>query len=46
MYAAWPYRLVGVTKPDTLQLARDTWDTVPADRAGCVSRITRGWPTW
>ena len=25
--------MVGVTKPDTLQLARDTWDTVPADRA-------------
>jgi hypothetical protein len=33
MYAAWPYRLVGITQPDTLQLARDTWETVPADRA-------------
>ncbi len=33
MYACWPYRLAGVTKPETLQLARDTWDTVPADRA-------------
>lgn len=33
MYAAWPYRLVGVTKPETIQLARDTWETVPADRA-------------
>jgi len=33
MYAAWPYRLVGVTKPETMQLARDTWQTVPADRA-------------
>jgi hypothetical protein len=33
MYAAWPYRMVGVTKPETLQLARDTWDTVPQDRA-------------
>ncbi len=33
MYAAWPYRLVGVTRPETLQLARDTWDTVPQDRA-------------
>jgi hypothetical protein len=32
-YAAWPYRLVGVTQPHTLQLARDTWDTIPADRA-------------
>ncbi len=29
MYAAWPYRLVGVTHPETLQLARDTWATVP-----------------
>jgi len=33
MYACWPYRLVGITKPETLQLARDTWETVPADRA-------------
>ncbi len=33
MYAYWPYRLLGITKPDTLQLARDTWETVPADRA-------------
>jgi hypothetical protein len=33
MYAAWPYRLVGITRPETLQLARDTWETVPEDRA-------------
>jgi hypothetical protein len=33
MYAAWPYRLVGITQPDTLQLARDSWETVPEDRA-------------
>jgi hypothetical protein len=33
MYAFWPYRVVGVTKPETLQLARDTWNTVPEDRA-------------
>ena len=33
MYACWPYRLVGIAHPDTLQLARDTWETVPADRA-------------
>jgi hypothetical protein len=32
-YAAWPYRLVGVTQPGTVQLARDTWDTIPAERA-------------
>ena len=29
MHAAWPYRLVGVTHPETLQLARNTWATVP-----------------
>ena len=33
MYAFWPYRLAGITQPETLQLARDTWETVPADRA-------------
>ena len=33
MFAFWPYRMVGITKPDTLQLARDTWDTIPEDRA-------------
>jgi hypothetical protein len=33
MYAFWPYRFVGITQPDTLQLARDTWETIPADRA-------------
>ena len=33
MYAYWPYRLVGVTRPETLQLGRDTWDTIPEDRA-------------
>ncbi len=33
MYAYWPYRMVGVTKPETMQLARDTWETIPADRA-------------
>jgi hypothetical protein len=33
MYAVWPYRMVGVTKPETLQLARDTWETIPVDRA-------------
>ena len=33
MYAYWPYRLAGITRPDTLQLARDTWETIPEDRA-------------
>jgi hypothetical protein len=42
MYAAWPYRLVGVTRPDTIQLARDTWDTVPENRAR-VSKLDYSW---
>ena len=33
MYSYWPYRRIGITKPDTLKLARDTWDTIPEDRA-------------
>lgn len=28
LYAAWPYRLVGVTRPETLAMARDTWFTL------------------
>jgi hypothetical protein len=42
MYAAWPYRMVGVTKPETMQLARDTWETVPADRA-CLCKQDYSW---
>ena len=38
MYAFWPYRWVGVTRPDTLQLARDTWKSVPKDRRRCVEQ--------
>ena len=33
MYAAWPYRLIGITRPESLQLARDSWETVPEERA-------------
>ncbi|MGD0130297.1 MAG: hypothetical protein ABSF46_33695 [Terriglobia bacterium] len=33
LYAAWPFRLVGVTQPNKLTLARDTRDTIPAYRA-------------
>ena len=33
MYAMWPYRQAGVTRPETIQLSRDTWDTIPEDRA-------------
>jgi hypothetical protein len=32
-YAGWPYRRVGITRPDTIQLLRDTWDTIPEGRA-------------
>jgi hypothetical protein len=32
-YAAWPYRRVGITRPDTIQILRDTWDTIPEARA-------------
>jgi hypothetical protein len=32
-YAVWPYRRIGITRPDSIQLGRDSWDTVPADRA-------------
>ncbi len=36
MYSFWPYRFFGVTQPDTLQLARDTWDTIPKERMRCI----------
>jgi len=38
MFAAWPYRMMGVTKPETLQLARDTWETIPPERAKYCKR--------
>jgi hypothetical protein len=55
MYAYWPYRFAGITQPETLPLARDTWDTVPADRAklckqdfswmaNLVNMAALGWP--
>ena len=33
LYAVWPYRLVGVTVPGTVELGRATWDLLPPDRA-------------
>lgn len=36
MYSFWPYRFFGVTRPDTLQIARNTWDTVPLLRRRCI----------
>lgn len=32
LYAAWPYRLVGVTQPATLTLARVTWNLLDEPR--------------
>lgn len=31
-YAVWPYRLVGVTHPATIPMARATWDHLPPER--------------
>ncbi len=45
LYAAWPYRLVGVTLPSTLTLARDTWNTIPADRARLCKQDLSWMPT-
>jgi len=45
MYACWPYRLAGITKPETLQLARDTWDTIPAHRARLCKQDYSWMPT-
>jgi hypothetical protein len=41
-YAYWPYRLVGVVNPSTLQLGRDSWDTVPEDRAR-ICKLDYSW---
>ena len=55
MYACWPYRLAGITKPETLTMARNTWLTVPEDRgrlckqdfswmANTVNMAALAWP--
>lgn len=43
MFAAFPYRMVGVVKPGTLQLARDTWDTIPEQRARFSTKFDYSW---
>jgi hypothetical protein len=45
LYAAWPYRLVGVTQPGTIKLARDTWDTIPDNRAKTCKQDIAWMPT-
>lgn len=37
-YAAWPYRLKGVSHPGTEQLLANTWELLPGRRAEKVSR--------
>ena len=32
-YTLFPYRMTGVTEPDTLPMMRSTWKNIPADRA-------------
>jgi len=32
LYAVWPYRMVGVTIPGTVELGRATWELLPPDR--------------
>jgi len=37
-YVAWPYRLKGVSHPETIQLLANTWDLLPKRRSEKVSR--------
>jgi hypothetical protein len=38
LYAAWPYRMCGVTHPGTTQILQNTWDLLPDERAKKVTR--------
>jgi hypothetical protein len=38
LYASWPYRLHCITRPGTTQIAQNTWDLLPQDRAEKVTR--------
>lgn len=51
LYAAWPYRLVGVTQPSTLTLARATWNLLDEprgnNRQAICHKLDFSWqPTW
>lgn len=51
LYAAWPYRLVGVTQPETLALARVTWNLLDQPRGdkrqAVLHKLDLSWqPTW
>ncbi len=43
MYAAWPYRRIGVTRPGTLELARNTYTTVQKPWADKVKNHDYSW---
>lgn len=43
MYAAWPYRRIGVTRPGTLDLARNTFTTVQKPWADKVNNHDFSW---
>src|SRR5690606_6142019 len=51
LYAAWPYRLIGVTKPGTEQMGIDTWNSILArgdgDPTDNLAKKDFSWmPTW
>lgn len=43
MFAFWPYRLAGITAPGTLQLARNTWNTIPKNRVALCKEADYSW---
>jgi len=43
MYAAWPYRRVGVTRPETMELLRNSWDTIPSERVKDCVEVDLSW---
>lgn len=51
LYAAWPYRLIGVTKPGTEQIGINTWNAIGArgdgDHNDTLAKKDYSWmPTW
>lgn len=43
MYAAWPYRRIGVTRPETLELARNTRATIQNPWSDKVNNFDFSW---
>jgi hypothetical protein len=51
LYTAWPYRLIGVTKPGTQQIGIDTWNSImprgDGDSTVNLAKEDLSWmPTW